>query len=149
MALRKERETEESDLGPPPMQLHDEPKKSTTKPEMLREESRRKLMSGGGDGTRRSRFKDRARQIEPGALTRGVSAPSIIVGDAKAPLPLSSQETLSVGLGMGHDFQKKTYYQPTYCHQCAELLWGLRGQGFQCKGEPAWPVRHRRRGRLQ
>jgi hypothetical protein len=34
----------------------------------------------------------------------------------------------------GHFFMKKTFHKPTYCHHCAEMLWGLIGQGFVCEG---------------
>ena len=36
----------------------------------------------------------------------------------------------------GHNFIKKTFHKPTTnCHFCAELLWGLMGQGYICEGE--------------
>ena len=34
----------------------------------------------------------------------------------------------------GHSFIKKTFHKPTNCHYCAELLWGLMGQGYICEG---------------
>ena len=34
----------------------------------------------------------------------------------------------------GHYFVKKTFHKPVYCHHCAEMLWGLIGQGFICDG---------------
>lgn len=34
----------------------------------------------------------------------------------------------------GHFFVKKNFHKPTYCHHCAELLWGLIGQGNYCEG---------------
>ena len=35
----------------------------------------------------------------------------------------------------GHSFIKKTFHKPTTnCHFCAELLWGLMGQGYICEG---------------
>ncbi|XP_063703643.1 diacylglycerol kinase theta isoform X3 [Culicoides brevitarsis] len=33
----------------------------------------------------------------------------------------------------GHNFQKKTFHKPTYCHHCSDLLWGLIGQGYICE----------------
>lgn len=102
--------------------------------EMVRGESRKIL----GDDGRRNRFKDRGRDLE-----RGVSAPSFFdnreEGDPKAapkaPLPLNEGEVITVGQGLGHDFVKKTFFHPTHCHYCSEMLWGLKGQGFTCKGE--------------
>lgn len=35
----------------------------------------------------------------------------------------------------GHNFQKKTFHKPTYCHHCSDLLWGLIGQGYICEGK--------------
>ena len=36
----------------------------------------------------------------------------------------------------GHSFIKKTFHKPTTnCHFCAELLWGLMGQGYICEGK--------------
>ena len=90
-----------------------------------------------GDSARRSKFKDRGRELE-----RGISAPALL-HKAKAPLaplPLTEEEALSVGHGLGHDFKKKTFYQPTYCHHCAELLWGIKGQGFTCTGASLFMV---------
>ncbi|PAA64773.1 hypothetical protein BOX15_Mlig034123g1 [Macrostomum lignano] len=34
--------------------------------------------------------------------------------------------------GHGHSFIKRTFHRPTYCHHCAEMLWGLLSQGFTC-----------------
>lgn len=34
--------------------------------------------------------------------------------------------------GHGHHFTKKTFHKPTYCHHCADMLWGLIGQGYIC-----------------
>lgn len=84
-----------------------------------------------GDLKRRQKFKDRGKELQ-----RGESSPAIVAGEgAKAPLPLSAQEAVSVGHGLGHDFAKKTFFQPTFCHHCAEMLWGIKGQGFKCNGE--------------
>lgn len=90
------------------------------------------------DDGRRSKFRERAKNIE-----RGVSSPALFGrsedGKAKsapkAPLPLNPQEAITVGQSMGHEFVKKTFFQPTYCHHCTDMLWGLKGQGFQCSGE--------------
>lgn len=76
--------------------------------------------------SRREKFKERSRGLE-----RGVSAPLLSPGaEAKAPLPFS----VKVGHGKGHQFAKKTFFQPTFCHHCTELLWGLKGQGLKCPG---------------
>ena len=90
----------------------------------------KRLPSLKGDDSRRRQFKARSKDLE-----RGVSAPILSPGsEAKAPLPLSTKEAVSVGHGKGHHFVKKTFFQPTFCHHCAELLWGLKGQGMKCPG---------------
>lgn len=95
-----------------------------------------------GDMRRRQRFKERGKD-----LLRGESSPAIVAGEsAKSPLPLTAQEAVSVGHGSGHEFIKKTFFQPTFCHHCAELLWGIKGQGFKCTGEGK-RRRRRKRGR--
>ncbi len=105
---------------------------STSRPRDLPRGESRKLVTDDG---RRHRFKDRGKDLE-----RGISAPSLFAkeGDSpstpKAPMPLNEGEVITVGQGMGHDFAKKTFFQPTYCHYCSELLWGLKGQGYMCKG---------------
>eukprot|EP00731_Ephydatia_muelleri_P011027 Em0005g1613a len=33
----------------------------------------------------------------------------------------------------GHVFEKKTYFQPTYCQHCTKMLWGLKEQGLECR----------------
>lgn len=33
----------------------------------------------------------------------------------------------------GHYFTRKTFKKPTYCHHCADMLWGLIGQGYICE----------------
>ena len=82
------------------------------------------------DDARRKQFKARSKDLE-----RGVSATLLSpAGEAKAPLPLSEKEAITVGQGQGHAFVKKTFFQPTYCHHCAEMLWGLKGQGMKCPG---------------
>ncbi|KAI8645671.1 integral peroxisomal membrane peroxin-domain-containing protein [Parasitella parasitica] len=35
---------------------------------------------------------------------------------------------------MSHLFKEKTYTHLTYCDACKQLLWGVRKQGFQCRG---------------
>lgn len=89
----------------------------------------RKLM---GDDGRRDRFKERGKDLE-----RGISAPSLFAelegASPKAPLPRNEGEVITVGQGLGHDFAKKTFFHPTYCHHCSELLWGIKSQGFICK----------------
>lgn len=103
-------------------------------PHLPRGESRKIL----GDNGRRSKFKDRGKDLE-----RGVSAPNFFTAKddeptkaaPKAPLPLNEDEVVTVGQSLGHSFAKKTFFQPTYCQFCSELLWGVKGQGFSCAGE--------------
>lgn len=109
-----------------------------TEPKLVHQDSKKRLDKGVGDADRRSRFKERSKNLE-----RGISAPALMVDPgtkpkpkAKAPLPFTEEEALTIGQGMGHEFVRKTYFQPTYCHHCADMLWGLKGQGFQCKGMP-------------
>lgn len=74
------------------------------------------------DARRRQKFKERSR-----GLPRGTSAPLLSPGtEVKVPLLL--------GHGQGHQFAKKTFFQPTFCHHCTELLWGLKNQGLKCPG---------------
>lgn len=90
-----------------------------------------------GDEMRRNRFRERSKNLE-----RGVSAPAFNLpfsskntsSNPKAPMPLTEEEAVTVGQGIGHEFVKKTYFQPTYCHHCSELLWGIKGQGLSCTG---------------
>lgn len=100
-------------------------------PPLDRGQSRVRLDRGDG---RRDKFKERAKSLE-----RGKSSPAFFVGSKTkgplAPMPLSEGEAKTVGQGLGHEFLRKTYFQPTYCHHCTELLWGLKGQGLQCTGE--------------
>lgn len=102
---------------------------------LVKEDSKKRL--DHGDARRRDRFKERSRNLD-----RGISAPALLVEDGKAvptcvkaPLPLTAAEAVTVGHGMGHEFRKKTYFQPTYCHHCAKMLMGFKGQGFQCNGK--------------
>ena len=66
------------------------------------------------------------------SLERGASAPfithtyKIAEKDKKDPLLIASK--------MGHEFKKRTFYKPTYCQHCSEMLWGLINQGYQCTG---------------
>lgn len=98
--------------------------------DLKRGDSKKKVVEDG----RRHRFKDRGKDLE-----RGISAPSLFSDEdakapPKAPLPLTEEEAITVGQGLGHDFAKKTYFQPTYCHYCSEMMWGLKSQGMMCKG---------------
>lgn len=99
---------------------------------LVKTDSKKRLERDDG---RRSKFKERGKNVK-----RGVSSPALFAEDGKAksgpkaPMPLTAKEAVTVGQSMGHEFTKKTYFQPTYCHHCTELLWGLRGQGFQCSG---------------
>ena len=102
---------------------------------LLKEDSKKRL--DHGDSRRRDRFKERSRNIE-----RGISAPALLVEDGKtvptavkAPLPFTAEEAVTVGQGLGHEFCKKTYFHPTYCHHCTKMLMGIKGQGFQCSGK--------------
>ena len=109
--------------------------KKTQSEHMAEESGRQRTHSRGaggpGDQSRRRQFKERSRELE-----RGTSAPCLSPGsEAKAPLPLSLKEAVTVGHGQGHEFVKKTFFQPTFCHHCTELLWGLKGQGMKCMGE--------------
>ena len=100
---------------------------------LVKTDSKKRLEKDDG---RRSKFKERGKNVK-----RGVSSPALISEDGrpktgpKAPLPLTAQEAVTVGQSMGHEFIRKTYFQPTFCHHCTELLWGFKGQGFQCSGE--------------
>lgn len=92
----------------------------------LRQDSRKRLEKGGGDAARRARFKGRSHELE-----KGMSAPDLF--GKKAPMPLTEEEALVVGQKKGHEFERKTFFQMTYCHHCTELLWGIKGQGLRCK----------------
>ena len=90
------------------------------------------LKGVSGDDARRRQFKERSKNIE-----RKGSAPLLSPtrgAPQHPPLPLSSKETVCVGHEKGHQFVKKTFFQPTFCHHCAEMLWGLKGQGMKCSG---------------
>lgn len=105
------------------------------------EESPRQFTRGDskklqGDDGRRDRFKGRGKDLE-----RGISAPSLFTEDGgevktppKAPMPLNAEEVITVGQGLGHSFAKKSFFQPSYCHFCSEMLWGIKSQGYMCKG---------------
>lgn len=41
---------------------------------------------------------------------------------------------ISNSVEVKHDFKKKTFHKPTFCHHCSDLLWGLTNQGVQCTG---------------
>ena len=101
----------------------------TDKPPTTRQDSKKRLEKGAGDAGRRARFKERSHELE-----KGKSAPNLF--GAKAPMPLTEEEALVVGQKKGHEFQRKTFFQMTYCHHCTELLWGIKGQGLRCTGEP-------------
>ena len=98
---------------------------AATTPEEGPGSPKRKLLRE--DSNRRLKFKERSRELQ-----KGRSSPALL--SPKAPLPLSAKEVVSIGHGKGHEFEKKTFFQPTYCHHCTELLWGLRGQGLKCTG---------------
>ena len=48
---------------------------------------------------------------------------------------MDRQESLVTLLGHGHEFVRTTFYQPTFCHHCTDMLWGLRNQGIVCESE--------------
>ena len=48
---------------------------------------------------------------------------------------MDRQESMTALLGHGHEFVKTTFYQPTFCHHCTDMLWGLRNQGVVCESE--------------
>ena len=48
---------------------------------------------------------------------------------------MDRQESMVALLGHGHEFVKTTFYHPTFCHHCTDLLWGLRNQGVVCQSE--------------
>lgn len=50
---------------------------------------------------------------------------------------MERQESMAALLGHGHEFVKTTFYQPTFCHHCTDMLWGLRNQGVVCESESA------------
>ncbi len=112
----------------------------TNSAQLLKTESKKRLDTG--DEKRRNKFKERSRNLE-----RGVSAPAFSQGllseggkseGPLVPMPLTVTEAVTAGHSFGHEFVKKTYHKPTYCHHCTELLWGLTGQGMQCTGKLAY-----------
>ena len=95
---------------------------------LVKTDSKKRLERDDG---RRNKFKERGKNVQ-----RGVSSPALFGDDGKARTgPLNTQEAVTVGQSMGHEFARKTFFQPTYCHHCSEMLWGIKGQGFQCSGE--------------
>ncbi|KAK2703868.1 hypothetical protein QYM36_017796 [Artemia franciscana] len=46
---------------------------------------------------------------------------------------ISDDSGCAIANNHGHYFVKKTFHKPSCCHHCAELLWGLIGQGFTCE----------------
>ncbi len=116
------------------MSVHD-----TNPSPLLKTESKKRFDMG--DEKRRNKFKERSKNLE-----RGISAPAfsqrlLCEGGHNdgplAPMPLTVQEAVTAGHGLGHEFVKRSYRKPTYCHHCTELLWGLKNQGLQCTGELA------------
>ena len=107
---------------------------------LVKTDSKKRLEKDDG---RRNKFKERGKNVQ-----RGVSSPALFGEDGKprtgpkAPMPLTSQEAVTVGQSMGHEFARKTFFQPTYCHHCTEMLWGIKGQGFQCSGEQSLVCPH-------
>ena len=78
---------------------------------------------------------ERRAKLKYRSLERGGSAPHFLFTDSKKPGEMSDSRS---DVQLGHDFRKKTFYKPTYCQHCTDLLWGLKGQGFQCTGKVIW-----------
>ena len=72
---------------------------------------------------RRMRFKEQNAK----SLERGTSSPAFFGEKASIISSPPSCDT-------GHEFERKSYLKPTCCHYCTEMLWGIKGQGQQCKG---------------
>ena len=36
---------------------------------------------------------------------------------------------------VAHNFVRKHFNKPTWCHFCQKFIWGLAKQGYQCTGE--------------
>lgn len=75
---------------------------------------------------------DRRSKLKMRSLERNQSAPSFTVGKKPA---CDKQDSLLAAAKMGHDFRKRTFYKLTSCQHCADVLWGIKGQGYQCTGE--------------
>ena len=56
-------------------------------------------------------------------------------GSSTAVFPDGLTTNAQVQENYGHFFVKKNFHKPTYCHHCAEMLWGLIGQGNSCEGK--------------
>ena len=77
---------------------------------------------------------DRRAKLKSRSLERGKSAPLIVVSNNEDGKASSKKESSIACLASGHEFKKRSYYKPTYCHHCSELLWGIMSQGCQCTG---------------
>ena len=78
------------------------------------------------------RAKYRARSLE-----RNASAPfltSTTSNASAAEKEISKKDPITATIQMGHEFKKTTFYKPTYCQHCSDMLWGLMNQGYQCAG---------------
>ena len=76
---------------------------------------------------------DRRTKLKSRSLERGSSAPLLSLS---SKMDQSERRDLccNAAAKMGHEFKRKTYYKPTYCQHCTEMLWGLKNQGYQCTG---------------
>jgi diacylglycerol kinase (ATP) len=78
-------------------------------------------------------------QQNPGTLQQAASGADHQAQqpDASGPGVSKSAGSSTTGAGAttehGHYFTKKTFSKFTYCHHCADMLWGLIGQGYICE----------------
>ena len=75
---------------------------------------------------------DRRAKFKLRSLERNQSAPTFMTGKKSGH---DKQDLFLAASKMGHDLRKRTFYKLTSCQHCAEVLWGLKGQGYQCTGE--------------
>ena len=82
---------------------------------------------------------DRRAKLKTRSLERGKSAPLIVVSQNDEEKTASKKDAhlhvSSLTSSAGHDFKKRSFYKPTYCQHCSEMLWGFMNQGYQCEGE--------------
>ena len=78
---------------------------------------------------------DRRAKLKTRSLERGKSAPLIVVTQSEDGKSSTKKDPAIAALMAGHEFKKRSFYRPTYCQHCSELLWGLMNQGYQCTGK--------------